>query len=82
MGSGLTDEDDLIAGAEIVETPQEIFERSEMIAKVKEPQQSERPMIRPGQIVFTHFHFHPYDSACTSCSIFVTMNIISTRYGF
>ena len=57
MGSGLTDEDDLIAGAEIVETPQEIFERSEMIAKVKKPQQSERPMIRPGQIVFTHFHF-------------------------
>ncbi len=57
MGSGLTDGDYLIAGAEIVETPQEIFERSEMIVKVKEPQPSEWPMIRPDQIVFTYFHF-------------------------
>jgi alanine dehydrogenase len=38
-------------------TSQEIFERAELIVKVKEPQSSEWPLIRSGQALFTYFHF-------------------------
>ena len=47
------------AGAEIVGTPQEIFQRAEMIIKVKEPQPVECAMLRPGQILFTYLHLAP-----------------------
>lgn len=57
LGSGLPDEAYLAAGAEMVENREEIFARADMIVKVKEPQPDEWPLIRPGQIVFTYFHF-------------------------
>ncbi|MBW2473262.1 MAG: alanine dehydrogenase [Deltaproteobacteria bacterium] len=56
-GSGFDDAAYREAGAEIVATPQEIFRRAEMVMHVKEPQPSEYPLIREGQIVFTYFHF-------------------------
>ncbi|HOK79840.1 MAG TPA: alanine dehydrogenase [bacterium] len=43
-------------GAEIV-SREYIFESAELIVKVKEPQSSEIAMMKPGQIVFTFFHF-------------------------
>lgn len=57
LGSGLADHDYLRAGAELVSTPQEVFSRSEMIVKVKEPLETEWPLIRDGQTLFTYFHF-------------------------
>lgn len=57
LGSGLHDEEYAVAGAEMVDGPQEIFARADMIVKVKEPQPSEYALIRPGQILFTYFHF-------------------------
>jgi len=57
MGSGFDDAAYRQAGAEIVATPQEIFRRADMVMHVKEPQPSEYPLIREGQIVFTYFHF-------------------------
>ena len=57
LGSGLADHDYLRAGAELVSTPQEVFSRSEMIVKVKEPLEAEWPLIRDGQTLFTYFHF-------------------------
>ena len=57
LGSGLPDHDYLRAGAELVSGPEELFRQSEMIVKVKEPQECEWPLIQPGQIVFTYFHF-------------------------
>jgi len=57
VGSGLGDDEYLRAGAELVATPQEIFARADMVMHVKEPQPSEYALIRPGQIVFTYFHF-------------------------
>lgn len=57
QGSGIPDELYEENGAEIVETAQEIFSRADMIIKVKEPQPSEWPLLRPGQILFTYFHF-------------------------
>jgi alanine dehydrogenase len=56
LGSGLPDHDYLRHGAEIVPGPQEIYSRSEMIIKVKEPLPVELPLLRRGQIVFTYFH--------------------------
>lgn len=56
-GSGFSDKSYTHAGAEIVASPQEIYQRCEMIMKVKEPLPSEYTLIRSGQIVFTYFHF-------------------------
>ena len=56
-GSGFDDESYQLAGAEIIESPEEIFERADLIIKVKEPQPEEYVMIRENQIVFTYFHF-------------------------
>jgi alanine dehydrogenase len=55
-GSGFDDAMYLSAGAEIVATPKEIFERSDMVMHVKEPQPSEYDLIREDQIVFTYLH--------------------------
>ena len=56
-GSGFSDEAYRQAGAEVVETPEEIYRRCEMVMHVKEPQPSEYALIREGQLVFTYFHF-------------------------
>jgi alanine dehydrogenase len=56
-GSGMTDEVYRVAGAKIVKTANELFAAAEMIVKVKEPQPAEYELIRPGQILFTYFHF-------------------------
>jgi alanine dehydrogenase len=57
IGSGFSDEDYIKSNAIILKTPEEVFEISDMIVKVKEPQESEYSMIRKGQIIFTYFHF-------------------------
>ncbi|MBW1943392.1 MAG: alanine dehydrogenase [Deltaproteobacteria bacterium] len=54
--SGFKDGDYLRAGAEIISTPQEIYERSEMVMHVKEPLESEYNLLREGQILFTYLH--------------------------
>ncbi len=55
-GSGLVDASYAEAGAEIVDTPKEIFGRAEMVMHVKEPQPSEYGLIREDQIIFTYLH--------------------------
>jgi alanine dehydrogenase len=54
--SGFEDTNYREYGAEIVETPQEIFARAEMIMRVKEPQPSEYELLREGQIYFSYLH--------------------------
>lgn len=44
------------AGAKIVPTAKEVYEKAEMILKVKEPQKSECAMIRKGQVIFSYLH--------------------------
>lgn len=56
MASGFEDADYAKAGVEVVATPKEVFERSEMILRVKEPQPSEYSLIREGQIYFAFLH--------------------------
>ena len=55
-GSGFEDAAYAEAGAEIVDTPKEIFDRSDMVMHVKEPLPAEYDLIREGQIVFTYLH--------------------------
>ena len=55
-GSGFEDAAYAKAGAEIVDTPKEIFDRSDMVMHVKEPLPDEYDLIREGQIVFTYLH--------------------------
>ncbi len=57
IGSGVRDTDYERHGAILCDTPEEIYARAELIVKVKEPQPSEFPLLRAGQIVFTYFHF-------------------------
>ena len=56
---GLTNEMYQKAGAEIVDTPDEIFARADMIIKVKEPQPGECKMLRAGQVLYTYLHLAP-----------------------
>ena len=57
MGSGLPDEDYVNAGAQLVATGKDVFDQADLIIKVKEPQAEEYDLIRPGQMLFTYFHF-------------------------
>ena len=57
LGSGFPDSDYRAAGATIVSSAKSIFNRSDMVIKVKEPQASEIRMIRKDQVVFTYYHF-------------------------
>ncbi len=59
MGIGFTNEDYMLAGAEILATAAEVFATAEMIIKVKEPQAVERAMLREDQILFTYLHLAP-----------------------
>ena len=55
-GIGVEDAHYKTAGAVIAMNAQEVFERSEMIVKVKEPQPTECALLRPGQLLFTYLH--------------------------
>lgn len=57
LGSGFPDELYEAEGAEIVENADEVWERSDMIMKVKEPIAREYGHMREGQVIFTYFHF-------------------------
>lgn len=56
-GSGLPDSVYEAAGATIVPEAATIWGRADLVVKVKEPQESEWPRMRPGQVLFTYFHF-------------------------
>jgi alanine dehydrogenase len=56
LGAAYLDSEYEDAGAEIVPTATEIFSRSDIVVKVKEPQPSEIGMLREGQILFTYLH--------------------------
>jgi alanine dehydrogenase len=57
QGSGISDEQYSDCGAEIVSSCTPIWQKSDMIVKVKEPLADEWPLMQKGQILFTYFHF-------------------------
>ncbi|MGE5674652.1 MAG: alanine dehydrogenase [Mycobacterium leprae] len=58
-GSGFDDSDYVAAGATILPTAAEVWNKAEMIVKVKEPLAAEYGFFREGQILFTYFHLAP-----------------------
>jgi alanine dehydrogenase len=57
LGSGIPDERYLEQGATLTTGPADVFSQADLIVKVKEPLAAEWRLMRPGQIVFTYFHF-------------------------
>lgn len=56
QGVGISDEDYRKAGATLVGTAKEVYEKSDMIVKVKEPLPEEYPLLRESQILYTYLH--------------------------
>lgn len=61
IGSGFGDDAYMKAGARMMDDVKEIFNRAEMIIKVKEPIEEEYKLIRKDQLVFTYFHFASHE---------------------
>jgi alanine dehydrogenase len=59
LGIGISDDDYRNAGAEVVDTAEEVFAKAELIVKVKEPQPIECKRLREGQTLFTYLHLAP-----------------------
>ncbi len=57
LGSGFPDAAYAAAGARVLATADEVWAKSDMIMKVKEPIASEWPRMRAGQVIYTYFHF-------------------------
>src|ERR1700737_4581279 len=58
-GSGFSDEEYKAAGAKIVPDADAVFEKAEMIVKVKEPIAADLKRLREGQLLFTYLHLAP-----------------------
>ena len=58
-GSGLSDAEYEAAGGRIAASARDVFDAAELIVKVKEPQPSERALLRRGQVLFTYLHLAP-----------------------
>jgi alanine dehydrogenase len=65
-GSGFSDQMYQDAGATILSTIEEVYDKSEMIIKVKEPIASEYSLIKENQLIFTYFHFASYEPLTTA----------------
>ena len=59
IGIGSNDDEYRNAGASIADDAERVFARAEMVVKVKEPQASERAMLREDQVLFTYLHLAP-----------------------
>src|SRR3954447_19946700 len=57
QGSGIQDDQYRDNGAEIVPEAAAVWREADLIVKVKEPLPEEWSLLRPGQVVFTFFHF-------------------------
>ncbi len=60
VGASIPDEDYRAAGAEVAPTAAEVWERADIVCKVKEPQASEYELFRDGQVLFTYLHLAAY----------------------
>src|SRR5208283_2968954 len=59
LGSSVTDQEYAEAGAFIVDAATDVWNRADLVVKVKEPQPSEYAYFRPGLILFTYLHLAP-----------------------
>ncbi len=59
IGSSIANSEYAEAGAELMPSAAEVWAKSEMVVKVKEPQREECDFLRPGLILFTYLHLAP-----------------------
>ncbi len=59
VGSGISDADYVAAGATMVDTASELWERADLVVKVKEPIESEYDHLRPDLLLYTYLHLAP-----------------------
>jgi alanine dehydrogenase len=64
LGSSITDDAYVAAGATILQTPEDVWDAGDLILKVKEPIAEEYPRMREGQVLFTYLHLAA-SRACT-----------------
>ena len=64
LGSGISNEDYIKAGAKIIESADEVWQKADLIQKVKEPIEAEYKRMRKGQILYTYLHLAA-NKACT-----------------
>jgi len=64
LGSGISNEDYIKAGAKIIESADEVWQNADLIQKVKEPIEIEYKRMRKGQILYTYLHLAA-NKACT-----------------
>ena len=76
-GSGISDEDYLAAGAEILATSKAVFDRADMIIKVKEPLSAEYGLLKERQILYAYLHLAA-EAALTNC--LMEKKVISIAY--
>ena len=87
LGAGINIEDVSYeaAGAQIVTGPDEVFAESEMIVKVKEPQEAEYKKLRDGQILFTYLHLAAdkpqTEGLIASNSVAIAYETVTDRHG-
>src|SRR6056300_656185 len=86
LGAGFSDDDYTAAGAQIIDTAEEIFATADMIVKVKEPQAGERKMLREGQLLFTYLHLAPdpeqtHDLLASGCTAIAYETVTDDRGG-
>ena len=77
LASGYKDEEYQAAGASIIESAAEIFNKAELIVKVKEPQADELDKFTDSQIVFGYFHFAGSEELTKAC---IKNNITALAY--
>lgn len=59
LGSNFEDSEYQAAGAELAERNLEVYQKADLIVKVKEPLEVEYDLLRPGQALFTYLHLAP-----------------------
>ncbi len=75
--SGFSDDQYVSAGATVVSSAQEVYQRANLIIKVKEPLSQEYAFLREGQIIFTYFHFAASEELTRAI---ITANCIAIAY--
>ncbi len=60
-GSAFLDEEYISAGANILPAIEAVYEKAEMISKVKEPTEPEYALCKKDQLIFTYFHFASHE---------------------
>lgn len=76
-GSGISDEEYLMAGAKLMSSVKEVFGKAEMVVKVKEPLPQEYDMLREGQVLFTYLHLA---SALEMTKVVLASKVIGIAY--